>query len=415
MSEHPQFLQRVLRSRFDATEDDCKDSLHPDGDLQGDVNHDDARVPEGAEHSDRHELEKIIEVASERHRLQKRGFYVMLYDASVGFDFLDSAEFIDLCERHKVKSEYPETKFVEMWAPDLSRERRAEYAADMCWIRTPELNGGFDYPDDRDEIIEHLKNQHGGDAVAAEYRAYVSEHREPSDFGYSTKLAAEIAQRKADEESAKEDATKKRGETTAEGVAAQVHKDDKAPVASPTPEPASAARRDPLVSDEQAEKVVKPADEPAAATKFEVLPESPSSPRRSGQPAELETIEPAAERAYQSTKGNVERIQPEPAEPSPVAEQSSEETNAGEAEVDEWYLKNADLIDYCDQHTVDADRGEWRDDCGRFAIDKRNYIGIALVRAKPGDYPEIIGPLDGDKYPDLTRQVARLLRDEHNG
>jgi hypothetical protein len=254
MSEQPQFLRRVDELDLMPPKDDRKDSLHPDGVLQGEVNHDDARVPKGAKHSDRHELEKIIEAASKRHRQQTRGFYVMLYDASVGFDFLDSADFIDLCERYKVKSQYPETKFVEMWAPDLSRERRAEYAADMRWIRTPELNGGFNYPQDRDEIIEHLKKQRGGDAVAAEYRAYVSEHGEPSDFGYSTKLVAEIAQRRADEEAAKEEAGKKRGDRTAEAVAAPVHKVEKAPPDSPAPKPASVVQPHPFISAEQAGK-----------------------------------------------------------------------------------------------------------------------------------------------------------------
>jgi hypothetical protein len=61
---------------------------------------------------------------------------------------------------------------------------------------------------------------------------------------------------------------------------------------------------------------VKPADEAAATTPFQVPappPEALLSPHASGEPAEPETVEAAVQRAYQSTKGQVEWIfQPKP-------------------------------------------------------------------------------------------------------
>lgn len=154
---------------------------HPNGDLSGEVIHDETPpVPLEPEKTVVEKLASIIERASGYFISSRRGRIRGLYELGLALPYLDTPEF----KRLGAKGGYPETRLVALAADDAQTEdTRAEWAAVMCWLHTPRLRGMGDEPD-VEKLIDHALSV-GIKTVAEQFRADASAHGRPGDFGYT--------------------------------------------------------------------------------------------------------------------------------------------------------------------------------------------------------------------------------------
>jgi hypothetical protein len=112
----------------------------------------------------------------------------MCYSAGDCLAYVDENpdQFDRLCREGDARGDFPETRLVDLITKDdggnsaVSTERRADYAAAIRWMRTPEINGG-----DRamEPIIAEARRKRGIAAIAEEYRNWATENLSAGSFG----------------------------------------------------------------------------------------------------------------------------------------------------------------------------------------------------------------------------------------
>jgi hypothetical protein len=144
----------------------------------------------------RDHLIEIIDSARSRFAQSRRDRYRALIEAADGFGYKDDPFFDEVCEERQAKGDHPETRMIDMIAPGLSKERRAEYAAAMCGIIMLRPQWGESPHDDTEinEFIDEIISKGGVTAIAADYRRWATKNLPAGGFGSTNPETIQRAQ-----------------------------------------------------------------------------------------------------------------------------------------------------------------------------------------------------------------------------